>query len=90
MGVIDDLTKDRENKYDFLDSLVMKLYEKCLNEVKFENKGGIRNMTYTTPVLLPGYPVYNQEEATLLLNKMLKKKGFKTIFCKPNSINISW
>lgn len=90
MGIIDELTKEREKKDDILDRLVIALYKICLKEVKFENKAGVTNMTFEVPMLLMGYPVYNQEEVTLLLNKMLKKKGFKTIFYEPCRININW
>jgi hypothetical protein len=90
MGIIDELTKEREKKDYILDRLIIDLYKKCIKEIKFENKAGLTSMSFEVPMFLMGYPLYDQEEVTLLLNKMLKKKGFKTIFYEPCRIQISW
>lgn len=90
VNIIEELKKARKKDSYFLDNTVEELYKKCMKTIKFKNKGGITKMLYQVPSILPGHPVYDQEEASCLLNEKLRKDGFKTIYKPPFDIFINW
>lgn len=89
-NIIEELKKARKKDSCFLNNIVEELYKKCIKTIKFKNKGGITNMIYQVPSIIPGHPLYDQVEACCLLNEKLRKNGFKTIYKPPFDIFINW
>ncbi len=88
-NIIDILKKERIKDDKNIDTLLDKIYEELLKGIKFKNKHGITNTIYEIPPIFPGFPLFDKEIVTYKLNKMLKKKGFKTTM-NNTKIYISW
>ena len=88
-NLINELKKTRQSN-DISKHITYKLVENCLNTIKLINKNGVTSYIYEIPPFLVGFPCYDMILSTDLVNTSLKKKGFKTIYIKPNKIFIKW
>jgi len=88
--IIKELKKERIRDEVNISNLVKKIYDECLKMIKFKNRNGVTSMIYETPLIFPGFPLYEVSDVSVKLNKYLKKQGFKTTFMKPNKISINW
>lgn len=89
-NLIKDLKKERGYTLDQTKDIHKTLTDKCIDTVKILNGNGLTEYLYETPMMIFGYPIFDVVELSILVNKSLKKKGFKTFFVKPNKIFISW
>ena len=89
MGLIEDLRLARTKKRPDISPLINKLFSDCLKVIQYKNKSGETSMVYLVPSIYIGHPVYDHQEASYCLYKLLKKKGFKVIQNNKKLI-ISW
>lgn len=89
MGIIEELKKERVKEDTTIHKLVLKIYDELLKMIRFKNKNGVVCMVYEIPVIFPGFPLYDRAEVGYKLNKLLKKKGFKTTMDN-TKIYINW
>lgn len=89
MGILDDLRVARMKKKPDISMLVNSMYADCLKVIEYRNKHGSTSVVYLVPSIYIGFPVYDVQEASYCLYKLLKKKGFKVIQNNKKLI-ISW
>lgn len=89
-SLINELKKERNKKDLLKESIVDDILEQCLNNIKMINTANKTKCLYNVPLFLNKYPIYDINIISYEVNKKLKKKGFKTLYIKPNNIYISW
>lgn len=90
-NIIAFLKKERANKYDDIEKNILnELYKICINTIKIINESNKTEYIYEVPSFIPDYPLYNIEDISIKLNKILKKKGFSTTYIPINKIYIKW
>ena len=87
---IDELKQDRNIIKDNTLKIRDYLIENCIKNIKIINASGGTSYLYEIPSFIIGYPVYNIEKITKLINKKLKEMKLTTILSNINTIYISW
>lgn len=88
--IIKQLRQERTRDEVNISNLVKKIYDECLKMIRFKNRNGVTSMIYETPLIFPGFPLYDVVDVSVKLNKLLKRNKFKTTFMRPNKISINW
>ena len=87
---LEELKSERISGTPMTHEITMLLLDRCLDTIKLINKIGNSHYTFEVPYIVFGYPEFNVNEITLMVNTELKKKGLKTMYLEPNRIYISW
>lgn len=87
---IEELKNDRDFIKTQNNNITQFLLENCMENIKILNASGGTTYLYVVPPFLIGYPVYDIEIISKLVNKKLKKLKLTTLFIKPNKIQILW
>lgn len=85
---MDDLQKERKVE-DFTLQVADHLYDSVIKTIKYSNKIGKRNIIYRVPLLTIGFPLYDVNSVTRILNSMLREDRFKTLV-NGEKISIKW
>lgn len=88
-GLLDDLKKSRK-KSNTSDLIVKQIIDNCVSTIKNINLHGRTRYNFVVPRILDGFPLYDVKDIAILVNKKLKKLGFKTVYVSPDEIVISW
>jgi hypothetical protein len=88
MVIMDDLQKERKVE-DFTYNVAEHLYEMVIKTIKYNNKIGKRDIIYRVPLLTIGFPIYDVNTVTRIINGMLREDGFKTLV-NGTRISVKW
>jgi hypothetical protein len=72
----------------------LKIYEniagRCFTKIKETSANEETFCFFVLPEYIPGLPIYNMTECVMFVLNILQEKGFKSRYCDPYMIFISW
>ena len=72
----------------------LKIYEnisaKCFKKIKETSLNEETFCFFRLPEYIPGLPLYNMTECVIFILNLLHEKGFKSRYCDPYMLFISW
>ena len=86
-----DLKKKEQKKYNsIMKQHIETVYTDCINKINIYNNNNINKFVYEILPYTHNISINIVDTITIELNKILKKKKFKTILVLPNKIIIEW
>ena len=67
-----------------------KVLNLCYNKITYYSDKMQVQCFFTVPKFILGIPIYNLEECSKYISLYLQKKGFKSLYIKPNIVYIYW
>jgi len=85
---VENLKSDKNYVYEA--KLYNKIYKKCIENIKYENRKGKSSCYFSIPRVIMGEILYNPASCTVFLIKKFRKIGFKVTLIRKFIILLSW
>jgi len=87
---VDDLKKHDKEKAQRVRRIYKEILQDCYNRIKMRNSKGCTYLIFSVPVIVPGKPLYNVNEAIRYIMNKLVTGGFKVVVSMDMKIHITW
>ena len=85
-----ELQKADQAKKEIKKETYRKILEQISKKIQVSSEMGNKNLIVNIPVFVMGFPSFNQEAATIYIDRQLKNGGYKTNRISVTSIYIDW
>ena len=87
---VNELHKKQKEKEKNRLKIYENISEKCFKKIKETSLNEETFCFYRLPEYIPGLPLYNMTECVIFILNLLHEKGFKSRYCDPYMLFISW